>query len=101
MAHWLYDGTIQTLLISGSASPGPPYTQYYNPSGAICYQRTSIKFASSACLGCRFSRSTTIYRSVSFAYFLTTPTWYDSRMCGRYKVTPGEFSDLKLRFNLE
>ena len=22
-------------------------------------------------------------------------------MCGRYKVTPGEFSDLKLRFNLE
>ena len=22
-------------------------------------------------------------------------------MCGRYKVTPGEFSDLRLRFNLE
>ena len=22
-------------------------------------------------------------------------------MCGRYKVTPGEFSDLKVRFNLD
>ena len=25
--------------IAGQARPGPPYTQYYNPSGDVCYQR--------------------------------------------------------------
>jgi hypothetical protein len=25
--------------IFGQARPGPPYTQYYNPSGSVSYQR--------------------------------------------------------------
>ena len=25
--------------ISGSATPGPPYTEYWHASGSVCYQR--------------------------------------------------------------